>query len=302
MPPSVNTQSTSVSKIFRFFIDLRSFMLIKAKYHLYRYVLNSINMSYFKSLFSLENKVAIVTGAARGNGLAISEALLRSGSTVIMVDVLKKELKKTEKEFLLKELSAFSFVADISKKEEIKKLVKYVKTKFGKLDILINNAGITISDSPLTYSEKDWDKTFKINLKTPFILSQECSKIMMIKKSGVIINITSINAEFAFPNNPAYQATKAGLKQLTKSLALDLAKFGIRVNSIGPGYFRTSMTKKSWDNLKRRKQIQDCTMLKRWGVPKDLEGIIIFLSSDASSYITGQDIYVDGGWTAKGMR
>ena len=136
----------------------------------------------------------------------------------------------------------------------------------------------------------------------PTAIRVEDSKIMMEKKSGVIINITSINAEFAFPNNPAYQATKAGLKQLTKSLALDLAKFGIRVNSIGPGYFRTSMTKKSWDNLKRRKEIQECTMLKRWGVPKDLEGIIIFLSSDASSYITGQDIYVDGGWTAKGMR
>ena len=138
-------------------------------------------MSYFKSLFSLENKVAIVTGAARGNGLAISEALLRSGSTVIMVDVLKKELKNTEREFLSKELSAFSFVADISKKEEIKKLAKYVKTKFGKLDILINNAGITISDSPLTYNEKDWDKTFKINLRKKFNAIKTLSKNKIIK-------------------------------------------------------------------------------------------------------------------------
>ena len=125
---------------------------------------------------------------------------------------------------------------------------------------------------------------------------------MKKKKSGVIINITSINAEFAFPDNPSYQVTKAGLKQLTKSLALDLAKFGIRVNSVGPGYFRTSMTKKSWDNLKKRKKIRESTMLKRWGVPKDLEGIIVFLSSDSSEYITGQDIYVDGGWSAKGIR
>ena len=125
---------------------------------------------------------------------------------------------------------------------------------------------------------------------------------MKKKKSGVIINITSINAEFAFPDNPSYQVTKAGLKQLTKSLALDLAKFGIRVNSVGPGYFRTSMTKKSWDNLKKRKKIRESTILKRWGVPKDLEGIIVFLSSDSSEYITGQDIYVDGGWSAKGIR
>ena len=125
---------------------------------------------------------------------------------------------------------------------------------------------------------------------------------MKKKKSGVIINITSINAEFAFPDNPSYQVTKAGLKQLTKSLALDLAKFGIRVNSVGPGYFRTSMTKKSWDNLKKRKKIRESTILKRWGVPKDLEGIIVFLSSDSSEYITGQDIYIDGGWSAKGIR
>jgi gluconate 5-dehydrogenase len=125
---------------------------------------------------------------------------------------------------------------------------------------------------------------------------------MKKKKSGVIINITSINAEFAFPDNPSYQVTKAGLKQLTKSLALDLAKFGIRVNSVGPGYFRTSMTKKSWDNLKKRKKIRESTILKRWGVPKDLEGVIVFLASDSSEYITGQDIYIDGGWSAKGIR
>ena len=103
---------------------------------------------------------------------------------------------------------------------------------------------------------------------------------------------------FAFPDNPAYQASKGGLKQLTKSLALDLAKFGIRVNNVGPGYFHTAMTKKSWDNIKRRKIITSNTILQRWGEPKDLEGIIIFLSSDASSYMTGTNLIIDGGWTA----
>tara|TARA_B100000408_G_C10287547_1_gene218801 strand:- start:446 stop:1225 length:780 start_codon:yes stop_codon:yes gene_type:complete len=259
-------------------------------------------MSYLKSLFSLDNKISIVTGSARGNGKAISEALLRSGSIVVMVDVLKKELLQTEKEFLSKNLPAASYVCDITKKDQILKLGKYIRKKFGMLDILVNNAGISISDSVLTYSEKNWEKTYQVNLKAPFFLSQECAKIMKKKKSGVIINITSINAEFAFPDNPSYQVTKAGLKQLTKSLALDLAKFGIRVNSVGPGYFRTSMTKKSWDNLKKRKKIRESTILKRWGVPKDLEGVIVFLASDSSEYITGQDIYIDGGWSAKGIR
>ena len=125
---------------------------------------------------------------------------------------------------------------------------------------------------------------------------------MSKKKEGNIVNIASITAYRTIKGQFPYAVSKAALIKATEIMALESAKFGIRVNSIGPGYFRTSMTKKSWDNLKRRKEIQECTMLKRWGVPKDLEGIIIFLSSDASSYITGQDIYVDGGWTAKGMR
>ena len=122
---------------------------------------------------------------------------------------------------------------------------------------------------------------------------------MMMKKSGVIINITSINAEFAFPNNPAYIYTKGGLKQLTKSLAVDLGKYNIRVNNVGPGYIKTNMTKQGWK--KNRKQIEDRTILGRWGEPEDLVGTIVFLLSSASSYITGQDIYVDGGYLTKGL-
>ena len=116
---------------------------------------------------------------------------------------------------------------------------------------------------------------------------------------GSIINITSLNSEIAFPNNPAYVSTKGGLKQLTKSLALDLGKYNIRVNNLGPGYIKTNMTKFGWKN--NRKKIEDRTILGRWGEPRDLVGTIIFLLSDASSYITGQDIYVDGGYLTKGL-
>ena len=124
---------------------------------------------------------------------------------------------------------------------------------------------------------------------------------MKNRKSGVIINITSINAELAFPDNPAYQSMKGALKQLTKSLALDLGNWGIRVNSVGPGYFHTDMTKQSWEDLEKRDKIAKQTILGRWGTPKDLAGLIVFLSSDSSSYITGQDLYIDGGWTVKGI-
>ena len=120
-----------------------------------------------------------------------------------------------------------------------------------------------------------------------------------MKHGGSIINITSLNSELGFPNNPAYVSTKGALKQLTKSLAVDLGIYDIRVNNVGPGYIKTNMTKMGWKN--NRKQIEDRTILGRWGEPDDLVGTIIFLLSPAASYITGQDIYVDGGYLAKGL-
>ena len=122
----------------------------------------------------------------------------------------------------------------------------------------------------------------------------------MTENGGSIVNITSLNSELAFPNNPAYVSMKGGLKQLTKSLALDLGKYNIRVNNIGPGYIKTNMTKNSWKN--KRQEIEDRTILGRWGEPKDLIGTAVFLLSPASDYITGQDIYVDGGYLTKGMK
>ena len=121
----------------------------------------------------------------------------------------------------------------------------------------------------------------------------------MKENGGSIINITSLNSELGFPNNPAYVAMKGGLKQLTKSLAVDLGKYNIRVNNVGPGYIKTNMTKQGWKN--NRKEIEDRTILGRWGEPKDLVGTMVFLLSSASSYITGQDIYVDGGYLTKGL-
>ena len=257
-------------------------------------------MKYLEDLFSLDEKIAVVTGAAQGNRKAISEALLKAGAKVIMVDINKKIIQ-TVKNLKSKKLLAYDFSCDLTEPKEIEELVDYVKEKFGKIDILINNAGVTFVHESLQYPDEDWEKTYKVNLKAPFLLSREFGKMMVMKKSGVIINITSLNAELAFPNNPAYVSFKGGLKQLSKSLALDFGKYGIRVNSIGPGYFKTAMTQKSWNSPRKRKEREKRTMLGRWGQPKDLAGIVIFLASDSSSYITGQDIYVDGGWISKGL-
>ena len=145
------------------------------------------------------------------------------------------------------------------------------------------------------------ERHFRSTCEAPFQLSKRFAKMMKEQGSGSIINITSIGAELGFPNNPAYVAAKGALKQLTKSLAVDLGQFGIRVNSIGPGYFKTDMTQSSWNDPQLQKDRTRHTILGRWGEPDDLTGAVIFLASDASSYITGQDLYVDGGWLAKGL-
>ena len=256
---------------------------------------------YLEKLFSLDGKKAVVTGAARGNGKSIAEALLRAGAEVILVDKLEKELEKTTKLFKKKKLKATSFPCDISKNECVNELEEFVIKKYQRLDILINNAGVTYTKNLMAYTDELWENTYKINLKAPFVLSKTFAKYMIKNNQGVIINITSINAELAFPDNPAYVSFKGALKQLTKSLAVDLGRYGIRVNNIGPGYFRTEMTKKSWNNQKIRKQKQNKTVLGRWGLPKDLAGAVIFLCSDSASYVTGQDLYVDGGWLVKGI-
>lgn len=250
-------------------------------------------------LFSLNNKVAIVTGAAKGNGRAIAEGFLSVGAIVYLVDILEKELNKVEKS--INNPKARFLTADVGNKNDLSKVVNHIIKERKRIDILVNNAGITIGGPSESYKEEDWEETYKINLKAPFLLSQLVSKQMIKQKQGVIINITSLGAEQGFSNNPGYVASKGGLKQLTKALAKDWAKYNIRVNNLGPGYIKTDMTTKSWKNLKLRKERNDRIMLERWGDPDSLVGPTIFLASNALNYITGQDLYVDGGWLAKGI-
>lgn len=250
-------------------------------------------------LFSLSGKVAIVTGAGRGNGRAIAKGFLGAGAVVYFVDILEKELEKAKKS--IKNPKAKFLIADITKKDDLERIVNQIIKERKKIDILVNNAGITIGQPSEIYSEENWEKTYKVNLKAAFLLSQLAAKYMIKQKRGVIINITSLGAEQGFPGNPAYVAFKGGLKQLGKALARDWAKYNIRVNNLGPGYIRTNMTRKSWNNLELRKERAEKTILGRWGKSSDLVGPAIFLASDASGYITGQDLYVDGGWLAKGL-
>ena len=245
-------------------------------------------------IFSVKNKIIVITGAGRGIGHYLANELAKRSSVVYAVD--KTFSRKNERN------NCFQNKCDITNKTKFQKICKNILKDNGKIDVLINNAGITLpNDSSKDYSLENWKKTIDVNLTGAFVCSQIIAKIMKKQRVGSIINVTSINAELGFPNNPAYVASKGGLKMLTKSLARDFGKYNIRVNNLGPGYIITDMTKNSYQNKKSRMARQKHTLLGRWGVITDLVGPCIFLASDAAGYVTGQDIYVDGGWLANGL-
>jgi len=243
--------------------------------------------------FSIENKVIIVTGSGRGIGSKLSKGLAEQNAIVYALD--KKFSKKVPKELSSK---ITQIKCDITNSKEIEITFKKIFEKEKKIDVLVNNAGISLASQKKDelYSNTDWIRTLNVNLTGSFYCSKESVKYMLKQKNGSIINITSINAELGFPRNPAYNASKGGLKMLGKAFAKDWSRFGIRVNNIGPGYIKTDMTSKRFANKKFRLERQNQTLLGRWGEPDDLIGPCIFLASDASRYMTGQDLYIDGGW------
>jgi 2-deoxy-D-gluconate 3-dehydrogenase len=172
---------------------------------------------------------------------------------------------------------------------------------FGRIDILVNCAGITRPSPSETYPDEDWAKTLEVNLTAIFRLCKLAAQDMIPRRSGVIVNFASIGAVLGFPNNPAYQASKGGLLQLTRALATDWAKYNIRVNTICPGYTRTAMTEKSYSDEKTKAARASRNMLNRWANPEEMVGPVIFLASDAASYVTGSELFVDGGWCNSGL-
>ena len=243
-------------------------------------------------LFNVEKKIVVVTGSGRGNGEAIARGFLNRGAVVYGIDI----------EFTaeLDHKNYHKLIFDVSELAKISELVQEIYSQNEAIDVLVNNAGVGLA-SETPYSDEIFNQTFQVNLRGAYILSHKVALLMSQNVGGSIINITSLGAEFGFPANPAYQVSKADLKQFSKSLAMDFGKFGVRVNNVCPGYIRTSMTEKGYQNEDLRKEKLNRMIMGRWGIPDDLIGPCIFLASDASSYITGSDIFVDGGWTAKGL-
>lgn len=252
-------------------------------------------------MFSLKNKVALVTGARRGIGRAIALALATAGAKVVVTDIDEKECEVVVKE--IKELGSEGLAkkVDVTKKEEIDEAVKATVEKFGKLDILVNNAGICPFKPFLELTEEDWDKVLDINLKGYFLCAQAATREMIKRKWGRIINIASVamgQMGVGMANIVHYVASKGGIAGMTEALAVELAPFGINVNAISPGVIETKMAESVVTDPKAREVILRRVPKGRVGQPKDIAQAVVFLASEEADYVTGAVLVVDGGWLA----
>jgi len=245
--------------------------------------------------FSLEGKVAIVTGGSRGIGRVIALGFAEAGANVVVCSRTLTDLEKVAEEIEALGRRSLAVETNIAVKSEVDNLVEKTLEKFGTIDILVNNAAMNIM-RPLTELREDgWDKVMNVGLKGYYLCSQAVAKVMIEKNSGNIINISSGAAVKAAPMLGAYSISKAGVVMLTQLLAADLARYNIRVNAIGPGMVKTGFSQPMWGNPDMLKVMESQIPLGRLAEPEEIMAVALFLASDASSYITGQTIYVDGG-------
>lgn len=244
----------------------------------------------------LDNKVAIVTGAGQGIGRAISLELAKEGAKIIVSDINQETIDKTVEEIKSLGIDVIGVKADVSNSSEVEEMVKKALEHFGSIDILVNNAGIYPFKPLIELSEEDWNKVLNINLKGCFNCTRAVVDTMIKQKSGRIINITSIaGAVVGYSNLTHYCASKAGILGFTRATALELAPYKINVNAIAPGLIRTPGTEALGEEM--LKQIEQSIPFKRAGKPEEIARAVVFLASNDSSYMTGQMLVIDGGWT-----
>ncbi len=248
---------------------------------------------------NVENKVALVTGGSKGIGLAMAKGLAYYGADLVIVCRHQDEGEKAAQEIRDMGRRALALRADVTKKQDVEAMVAATIRKFGRIDILINNAGMNIRKLVVDYSEEDWDKVLTTNLKGIFLVAQAVGKVMLEQKRGKIINISSILGTIGMPYQVGYASSKGGINQLTKVLALEWASSNIQVNALAPAYIRTPMTTGWLTDTERYNNILASTPMGRIGEMSDLVGPVVFLASETSNFITGQILHVDGGWVAQ---
>jgi NAD(P)-dependent dehydrogenase (short-subunit alcohol dehydrogenase family) len=252
------------------------------------------------NLFNLTGRKALVTGGGRGLGRAIAVGLAQFGADVAVTSRTVTELEETAAAVRAAGRECFVIPGDASSKVEIDRVVHTVADHFGRIDILINNAGVDAAHPALDYPEHDFDFVLDVNLKAYFYFAQAVAKVMIPHGGGTIVCNSSICGEVAVKNISAYNISKGGVNMLTKSLALEWAEYGIRVNAFSPAYMEAFMPGAASEHDERKEQaIRELTPLARRGKPEELVGPVVFLASDASSYVTGEVLMVDGGWTIR---
>jgi NAD(P)-dependent dehydrogenase (short-subunit alcohol dehydrogenase family) len=247
--------------------------------------------------FGLKGRKALVTGGARGIGKSVASALARAGADVAIADLNGAEAEKAARELGAHGVKALGVAVDVTRPDEVKRMVEAVLSAFGTIDVLFNNAGICVNEKAEEMSFASWQKVIDVNLTGVFLVAQAVGRVMIARGRGSIINTASMSGHIVNQPQPqsGYNASKAGVIMLTKSLAAEWAMHHVRVNSISPGYIATEMTKKadaSWVAAWTA-----ATPMRRMGNPEELQGAVLWLASDMAAFTTGSDVVIDGGFT-----
>ncbi|MEJ2615484.1 MAG: SDR family NAD(P)-dependent oxidoreductase [Ignavibacteriaceae bacterium] len=248
-----------------------------------------------KNLFDVSDKIALITGSSRGIGNALARGLAQAGCIVILNGTNKETLDAAVDNFKTEDFKVYGYAFNVTNENEVNKNIEKIQKEIGMIDILVNNAGIQIRGPLENFDYSDWQKVINTNLTGAFLISKAVVKEMIERKNGKIINICSVQSELARPSITPYTTSKGGLRNLTRGMATEWGKYNIQINGIAPGYFKTEMTKSLYQNESFDTWLRSRTPANRWGEPEELIGSLIFLSSNASDYVNGHIIYVDGG-------
>jgi len=250
--------------------------------------------------FRLDGKVALITGGARGLGRTMAAALAEAGADIALAGRSKDTCQQAAEGIASTSgRKTLAFAADVTKIADVERLADDVEREFGKVDILVNNAGINIRGPIQQLTEADWDAVIDTNLKGPFLCARAIGPRMVSRGWGRVINLGSVLGVIALPGRAPYASSKAGIINLTRVLALEWAGTGVTANAICPGAFATEMNRSLLDDPVKYKEFVAQIPMGRWGELEELAGAVVFLASDAASYVTGTPLFVDGGWIAR---
>ena len=250
--------------------------------------------------FRLDGRVSIVTGGSKGLGEAMAMALAKAGSRVVVVSRnLEGSQQVTQRIAEVTQQETLALRVDVTRKPDVDRMTEEITARFGRIDVLVNNAGVNIRKALLESEDRDWDTVMEVNLKGPMLCSRAVGRVMVGQKSGSIINMASMMSFVSIPGRASYSTSKAGLVGMTRALALEWAPYNVRVNALCPGPFVTPMNKALLENKETRNFFISRIPLGRFGNPPELDGAVVFLASDASSFVTGSALVIDGGWMAQ---